>query len=103
MEQLAKAAVLKACMKDHGTRAGAERSAKPRGARAPQPCIAAAVAEALGLFGNRLAFWRCPQAEAAARRLLGGVPGIAIVPLATNDVWVRDWGPSVRRRHPTSS
>src|SRR3989344_4186892 len=34
-----------------------------------------------------------PDGEAAARELLGGVPGIEIVPGAFGDIWLRDTGP----------
>ncbi|GFR48194.1 hypothetical protein Agub_g10010 [Astrephomene gubernaculifera] len=35
-----------------------------------------------------------PRVAHVARRLLRDVPGVEVLPLPTNDVWTRDWGPT---------
>jgi agmatine deiminase len=61
----------------------------------PAQAEVAALARALagpGAEGVRL-MTGCAEGEAAARRLLGGVEGIEIVPGAFGDIWLRDTGP----------
>jgi agmatine deiminase len=41
-----------------------------------------------------------PDGEAAARRMLGGAPGIEIVPGRFGDIWLRDTGPIFAGRQP---
>ena len=62
---------------------------------APAQAEVAALARALaGPGGERVKLMTgAPEGEAAARRLLGDVPNIEIVPGAFGDIWLRDTGP----------
>ena len=61
----------------------------------PAQAEVAALARALAGPGReRVRLMVCGvEAEAAARRLLGGVPGIEFVPGRFGDIWLRDTGP----------
>jgi agmatine deiminase len=61
----------------------------------PAQAEVAALARALaGPGGEQVKLMTgCPEGEAAARALLGDVAGVAIVPGAFGDIWLRDTGP----------
>ena len=61
----------------------------------PAQAEVAALARALaGPGGERVRLMVCGEAaEATARRLLEGVPGIEIIPARFGDIWLRDTGP----------
>jgi agmatine deiminase len=71
----------------------------------PAQAEAAGLARALaGAGGERVRVMVCGQAaEAAARGLLAGVPGVELVPGRFGDIWLRDTGPIFLRPDPAPS